>query len=210
MLLKEKSTIHPLIEGLNLKEIGEGLSLHYSPLTEDCKEALTRCAKINVIKKNKLIIKEGDFNDAVHYVLSGAIRVYYLKQEKEITEWFSFENCFFCALNCFFYDLPSLEYIETLEDSIILKIPKKEITSLCDTYPDFDRLLRIAITKTMLTFHERLVSIQFEEAAQRYCSLLKANPNITQRVPLKYIASYLGITMETLSRIRKTALKKTD
>ena len=73
---------------------------------------------------------------------------------------------------------------------------------LADKHHDFERLGRLVVTKTMLQLQHRIVAVQFETAQQKYENLLKARPDITQRVSLSHIASYLGITLETLSRIR--------
>ena len=79
---------------------------------------------------------------------------------------------------------------------------RENILELSEKHIEFDRLGKIIITKTMLQLQQRISSIQFETAQQKYKNLLEIEPNITQRVALTHIASYLGITLETLSRIR--------
>jgi CRP-like cAMP-binding protein len=98
--------------------------------------------------------------------------------------------------------MPSPHYIEVLEPSILLEISRENINLLSDKYKEFDRLGKIIVTKTMLQQQQRIVSIQFETAQQKYENILKIRPDITKRVALTHIASYLGITLETLSRIR--------
>jgi CRP-like cAMP-binding protein len=89
-----------------------------------------------------------------------------------------------------------------LEDSTLLVVAREDMMMLCDKYHDFERLGRISTTKTMLQLQQRLVSLQFETSQQRYLNLISIYPHIELRVPLGDIASYLGITQETLSRIR--------
>jgi CRP-like cAMP-binding protein len=125
-----------------------------------------------------------------------------LKDDKDITDWFAFENNFICSINSFFLNMPSPHYIEVLEPSILLEISRENINLLSDKYKEFDRLGKIIVTKTMLQQQQRIVSIQFETAQQKYENILKIRPDITKRVALTHIASYLGITLETLSRIR--------
>jgi CRP-like cAMP-binding protein len=84
-----------------------------------------------------------------------------------------------------------------------LEISKSDFERLTNTYHDFERLARVVVTKTMLQLQQRIVAVQFETALQKYENLIALRPDITQRVALSHIASYLGITIETLSRIRK-------
>ena len=81
-------------------------------------------------------------------------------------------------------------------------VGRADMQALCDRHHDIERLGRLSTTKTMLQLQRRVVSLQFETAHQRFDNLLKVYPQITQRVPLHHIASFLGITPETLSRVR--------
>ena len=85
---------------------------------------------------------------------------------------------------------------------MIIELSRETTETLSNKYHDFERLMRIIVTKTMLRQQERIASILFQKAEQRYETLLTIYPNITQRVSLTHISSYLGITLETLSRIR--------
>ena len=99
--------------------------------------------------------------------------------------------------------MPSPHYIEVLEDSVLAEISRAEFDRLSDKYREFERLTKNIITKTMLQHQARIASMQFYSAEQKYNNLLSIYPTITQRIPLTHIASYIGITLETLSRIRK-------
>jgi len=103
-----------------------------------------------------------------------------------------------------FAGIPSPHYIEVLEDSVLLEITRESAEALSQKHHDFERLTKIIAVKTMLQQQERIVSMQFQTAEQKYQNILALRPNITQRVPLTHIASYIGITLETLSRIRKS------
>ena len=178
------------------------ISETYSPLTDNCKTDFKHVCKFLRLDKSTLLVKEGQNADKTYFIVKGCARAYYLKGDKDITDWFAFENDFISSINSFFENIPSPHFIELIEPTTFLEISREDIFNLCDKYHDFDRLGRIIVTKTMLQLRNRIVSVQFETAQQKYESLLAIRPDITQRVPLTHIASYLGMTLETLSRIR--------
>lgn len=177
---------------------------HYAPLPQECADDLQRYARVLTLEKEACLVKEGQFSDKTYFIVQGAARAFYLKDGKDITDWFAFENEFISSINSFFLDVPSPHFIETLEPSILLELSREHVNLLSDAYREFDRLSKWVITQTMLRLQQRIVSVQFETAQQKYENLLRIRPDITQRVALTHIASYLGITLETLSRIRGT------
>jgi CRP-like cAMP-binding protein len=187
---------------MNFDQIIENVELHFLPLTEECRSDLKKVSKIMALERETLLVKEGQLADKTYFIASGSARAFYLKDDKDITDWFAFENNFINSINSFFLHIPSPHFIEVLEPSILLEISRENIDLLSDKYQEFDRLGKIALTKTLLQLQQRVVSIQFETAQQKYENILKIRPDITQRVALTHIASYLGITLETLSRIR--------
>ncbi len=192
---------------LNKEEIIENICRHYGPLATATKEAFKEIAKVSSYKKGTAIVKEGQYSDKLYFIASGCARAYYLKEGKDITDWFAFENKFISAINSFFQGVPSPHYVEVLEDTVFLEISRDEVELLSAKYPDLNTLGRIAVTTTMLELQQRIVALQFETAQQKYENLLQIFPEITQRVPLMHIASYIGITLETLSRIRKPKIR---
>jgi len=180
----------------------ETISKNYSYLTEDCKSDLKNSCKLLCVDKLSIIVKDGQFADKMYFIVSGCIRAFYYKDDKEITDWFAFEGDFMSSINSYHQNVSSKHNIELLEQTTFLEISRETIFTLTDKHHCFERLGRIAVTKTMLQLQERIVSIQFETAHQKYESLINMRPDIVQRVSLTHIASYLGITLETLSRIR--------
>jgi CRP-like cAMP-binding protein len=130
------------------------------------------------------------------------LRGYYDLDGKEITHWFSFEGDFFTSFHSFISQEPAVENIQLLEGSILWSIAKEDLMKLLDQYHELERLLRIAYEKYYLRLEERFVNAQFRSATDRYKDLLLQAPHFIERVPLGYIASYLGVSQETLSRIR--------
>ena len=187
---------------VNIEHAIQNISQTYSKLTDNCMADFIQVSKYLTKDKSTLLVTEGQYADKSYFIVKGCARAYYLKDGKDITDWFAFENDFINSINSFFENIPSPHFIELLEPSTFLEISREDIFKLSDKYHDFDRLLRIIATKTMLALRNRIFSIQFEMAQQKYENLLNIRPDITQRVPLTHIASYLGITLETLSRIR--------
>lgn len=187
--------------------VSEALTLiqdRYCLLSEPATQALASHLSYQSYAKDTLIVEAGQYSDKLFFIYRGAVRAFYLKDGKDITDWFAFEGNFICAINSFFMDIPSPHSIEILEDSEVFIITRAQIEPLCRAHHDIEHLARLSTTHTMLQLQQRVVSLQFETAQNRYHSLLQAFPDIEQRVALKHVASFLGITQETLSRIRAT------
>ncbi len=187
---------------MEFETIARSICQVYFPLSKECLQDAAQNSTILHAEKNTILVREGQYADITYYLYEGCARAYYLKDGKDITDWFSFEGNFICSINSFFQDIPSPHYIEVLSPAILLAMDRESFLRLSDKHRDFDRLGKYVVTQTMLRLQQRIVSVQFETARQKYENLLKINPDITLRVPLMHIASYLGITLETLSRIR--------
>lgn len=179
------------------------ISNHYSPLTLECVSEFSDKSTILTLEKGTTLLREGQFGDKTYFIVSGCARVFYLRDGKDISDWFAFENDFVSSLDSFFNNVRSPHYIELLEDSVLVEISRKNVDELSDKYRDFERLSKLVFIQTILRQQERILSMQFHSAEQKYKNLLIIRPNIVQRVPLTHIASYIGITLETMSRIRR-------
>src|SRR5690606_27880259 len=179
----------------------------YSPLSPECQKDLLAQAELKIFKKGEVVVREGQYSKKAYLMVQGCARAYYLKDGKDISDWFTFENQFAAPIVSFFSDEPSPHYVEFLEDSTVYEFSKDTMDYLCDKYHDFERFISKVVTETLLGLCERLNAIQFNKADQRYEHLLRMYPGITNRVPLTHIASYLGITLETLSRIRSSKVR---
>jgi CRP-like cAMP-binding protein len=181
-----------------LNEIGE----IYSPISNECQHEFIANSKISTFKKGEIVVREGQYSKKGFLIVQGCSRAYYLKDGKEISDWFTFENQIMASIVSFFSKEPSPHYIEFIEDSTVIEFTKGTVDILTNKYHDFERFISKVVTETMLGLCERLYTIQFNKAEDRYKHLLTIYPDITNRIPLTHIASYLGITLETLSRIR--------
>lgn len=173
-----------------------------STLSEESNQAFLDAWKHWKTPKDFFLLKENTVSDYIYFIEKGVARIYYYKNGKEITEWIALDEQFFLSITSFFQRTPSHLIIQTIEPSEVYGIHHDDFMNLADKYHDVERLLRKMVTASLILSQIRMDSIQFESAQQRYEKLLQTTPQIVQRVPLTYIASFLGITLETLSRIR--------
>lgn len=175
---------------------------NYAPLSSEAKNILYDCFEKKILSKNEHLLTEGQVCRHLYFIEKGALRGYYNLDGKEITHWFGFENDFVTSFHSFITQAPAIENLQLLEGSILWCISKETLTGLFDKYHEIERLMRIAYEKYYIRLEERFVNAQFKTAKERYEDLLVQTPHILERVPLGCIASYLGISQETLSRIR--------
>jgi CRP-like cAMP-binding protein len=155
-----------------------------------------------VLPKNEYLVTEGKICRHLYFLEQGALRGYYNLEGKEITHWFAFAQDFVTSFHSFITQQSAVENIQLLEGSILWAITKENLMRLLNEYHEIERLVRIAYEKYYIRLEHRFVNAQFKTATERYQELLAESPHIIERVPLGFIASYLGISQETLSRIR--------
>ena len=144
----------------------------------------------------------------IYFVIKGGLRSYYVDAKGiEHIYQIRLDNSWISDLESFFSQRPSKYYLETLEDSQLLRISYERLEQLYEELPQIERYFRILFQKAYINALERLNATMWESAVDRYNDMLKEHGDIFQRVPLVYIASYLGITPESLSRIRKKSAK---
>jgi len=165
-------------------------------------EALSPFFDQVVLAKNEHLLTEGKICRHLYFLEQGALRGYYNLEGKEVTHWFAFAPDFVTSFHSFITQQPAVESIQLLEGSVLWSISKEAATRLMNQHHEIERLVRIAYEKFYIRLEERFVNAQFKTAAERYQQLMDQTPHILERVSLGYIASYLGISQETLSRIR--------
>ena len=175
---------------------------NYYVLSNEAQHALQDCFKEVTLSKNEFLLKEGQVSHHLYFLEKGALRGFYNVDGKEITHWFGFENDFVTSFHSFITGQPTVENIQLLEGCILWCISKEKLSTLFEKHHEIETLVRIAYEKYYIRLEERYVNAQFKTAKELYENLLQQRPHILERVPLGYIASYLGISQETLSRIR--------
>lgn len=174
----------------------------YSPLEDHSEKALANICFTQKVGKNEVLQEIGKTCKTIYFVMEGSARIFYLKDGLEITEYFAFKNDLIVRAESLFKSLPSNKGIVSIEETLFVGIPSNALFSLFDEFHDIERLFRILIQTVYLETIKRLESIQFQTAEERYKGLLENHPEFIQKIPLKHIASYLGITQVSLSRIR--------
>ncbi|MCD2423000.1 Crp/Fnr family transcriptional regulator [Niabella pedocola] len=174
----------------------------YYPLSAAAREALAENFEELVLAKGKFLITEGRVCKQLYFLQQGALRGYITVDGKEVTNWFGFEEHFITSFHSFITQQPSVENIQLLEGCILWRISKEQLTRLFDAHHEIERLVRIIYERYYIRLEERYVNAQLRTATERYAHLIEETPHILERVPLGQISSYLGISAETLSRIR--------
>ncbi len=171
-------------------------------LDEDVKSKLENLLKVERFEKDDFILKAGSTIRKLYFVESGLLRGFYYKDDKEVINWFCNEGQFATSMYSFVSQKPSYENIQAIEKTTLFSINYKDLQNLYQTYPAFDKIGRLLTEQYYVALEERIISLQFQTAKERYESLLQNEGYLLQRVSLGFLASYLGITQETLSRIR--------
>ncbi len=176
----------------------------WSKITKTEEEiVLSAFENISIKKKKDLLVPE-QVCKYIYFIVRGSARSYAIDDKgSEHIYQIRMDNNWISDLESFFSQAPSKYYIEALEDSSLLRISHDRLEQLYEEVPAIERYFRILFQKAYLNALERLNATMWESANERYISMLKEHPDMFQRVPLVYIASYLGITPESLSRIRK-------
>lgn len=150
------------------------------------------------------IIREGRIADCIYFIEKGLLRTYFLQDGKEISTYFACDDQFITSYSSFISQTPSLEYLETIENSIVYSISFATMMELYKIASKFEKLGRLLAEKNYLCVIERTRKMQTLTAKQKYLDFIDSyNKKIVQRVPQHQIASYLGIAPESLSRVRK-------
>lgn len=174
----------------------------FSPLSEDSKRQLLECVTIKSIPKGGYILKHGEVCKDIYYINKGFARIFYYKNGKEITEWFANEKHFCFSITSYFNNVPSNLVIDALEDSTVFFLSKNKHEKLIRTNIEIANVMVKSLSRSLILSQDRMEALQFQTAKQRYDNLINQHPEIIKKAPLQYLASFLGITQETLSRIR--------
>src|SRR6266540_1655912 len=167
----------------------------FTSLSEDSKQAFSTILKKLELPKGRTLIHANTICENAYFIEQGLARTYYYKKGKDVTDWLAAENSFVVSIVSFLTQQPDRRIVELLEPSLLWAIP-------CKRYHEIERFGRLLVSHGLILVQQRFDDLHFASALERYKKMLQQNPSFIQRVPLSMIASYLGISQETLSRIR--------
>ncbi|MET3018166.1 Crp/Fnr family transcriptional regulator [Flavobacterium hydatis] len=169
---------------------------------EEDSVAFKKILKLRVIKKNEHLLVEGDVCNYGVFIAQGCLRYYYLLDGVESTGNFFFENDWYTDFDSFLYGNPSQQNIEALEDCVLYLVYKQDFDKLAEERPIFNLFLRQMMERSIKGLTGRNKAMTLLSHEERYLQFIKYCPKVMERVSLKYIATYLGVKPESLSRIR--------
>ena len=169
-------------------------------------EAIAGKFKTKVVKKNNYLLKPGGTCKDLVFVQKGCLRLYYLKDDIEISVWFAFQQSSAIEIYSFISENPSNYFLQAIEDSEVLYLPKSELNKLYQQHPKMQEMMRRFWEDVILNLINRFTALQKDSAEKRYLDLLN-KPAYLKAIPQKYLASFIGVTPTSLSRIRKQIIK---
>ncbi|PHI18430.1 hypothetical protein CEQ90_17930 [Lewinellaceae bacterium SD302] len=174
----------------------------FLPLSSEIEQRILSIAEPIRVKKGKHLLREGEVNEYFYFMQSGAAYIYFDKGNKRVATWLSMDTDMLTTINTIRGPQPAKENLEMLEDGVLLRIHYDDMQRLYDESKEFERLGRLMISYYFGVMNNKLHQSYFLTAKERYENLIERYPEVNYRIPLGIVASYLGISQETLSRIR--------
>jgi CRP-like cAMP-binding protein len=159
-------------------------------------------------KKGEYLVSEGKVENYINLILEGSCRVYFIKNGIEYNYVIALEDDWISSYKSFTDNLPSDEYIQAVTDMKVYSVHRDSITNLASLNLKFTIIERYVVNQIINDKTERLRSFVMDTPDERYLKLLNKKPNLVQTIPLKFLATYIGITAESLSRLRKRLFQK--
>ena len=178
----------------------------YVPLPDSELEDIVSKFKKKKIKKNEFVLMQGEICKDLIFVQQGCLRLYYLQDDIEVSVWFALKHSSAIEIFSFISETPTSNYLQAIEDSEVLFLPKSELNKLYESHPKMQEMMRKFREDVILHLLERFTALPRDSAEKRYLDLLN-KPELLQTIPQKYLASFIGVTPTSLSRIKKNIIK---
>lgn len=172
-------------------------------LSADEKAFVIEHVPVSTIAKNEKILNSGDISTEFYFIITGCIRLFYTFEGEDKTGFFYVENDFVSSYESFTKRIPSKHSLQALEKTFVAVINTETAQKLLENFPKFEVLARLAMEQELSICQEVIASFVTTRPLQRYRDLQNTRPDLIQRIPQHYLATYLGVAPETLSRIRK-------
>lgn len=188
------------------RDIARELSRKYSTMTFDELDVLTDMLVPMKYAKGDMILSEGEVCKSIYYIEKGLVRQFYYKYDKELTEYLGVDHTICMCIESLFKEEPTHLQMEALEPTLLYALPKSRLEAAAMRNVNIQMLYRKILEESLIISQIHADMVRFESAQNRYLRMCKEYPLIVQRAPLNYIANYLQMTPETLSRVRANAL----
>ena len=191
------------------RDVARELAHRYSTMTHEELDLLESILVAKRYGKNEKILSEGETCENIYWIVKGLVRQFYYKNNKELTEYMATENTVVMCIESLFREQPSKLQIMAIEPTILYCLPKARLEAVAMKSVNIQILYRKILEESLILSQIHADMLRFESAIDRYQKLVKRSPQLVLRAPLVYIASYLQMTPETLSRVRtQTLLEK--
>jgi len=188
------------------RDVARELARRYSTMTHEELDLLESILVPMKYAKNEMILREGETCTNIYWVVKGLVRQFYYKNGKELTEYMATENSIVMCIESLFLEQPTHLQIKTIEPTVVIAIPKVDLEAVAMKSVNIQILYRKILEESLILSQIHADMLRFESAQDRYQKLIKRQPQLVLRAPLVYIASYLQMTPETLSRVRTATL----
>ena len=188
------------------RDVARELARKYSTMTHDELDILESVLIPRKYAKGEMVLSEGEICTSIIYIDKGLLRQFYLKNGKEVTEYLAVEGSIMMSIESLFKEVPSVQQIEAIEPTVVYELPKKRLEEVALHNVNIQILYRKILEESLIVSQVHADLVRFESAENRYRRMCKISPQIALRAPLLFIASYLQMTPETLSRVRSTVL----
>ena len=188
------------------RDIARELARKYSTMTHEELDELESILVPMKFGKGEMILEEGEVCENIYYIDKGLNRQFYFKNGKEVTEHLGADRSIFMCIESLFLEKPTHLQVEAIESSIIYALPKRRLEKVALHNVNIQILYRKILEESLILSQVHADLVRFETAGDRYKKMCKLMPQVVLRAPLVYIASYLQMTPETLSRVRATTL----
>lgn len=192
--------------GLTKRDVARELARRYSTMSHEELDVLESILVPMKFQKGEKILNEGEICTHIYWIVKGLVRQYYYKNGKELTEYMAVENHIIMCIDSLFKEEPTRLQIHALEPTLIYAMPKTLLEQVAMRSVNIQILYRKILEESLILSQIHADMMRFETAQDRYSKLVKLNPQLVLRAPLVYIASYLQMTPETLSRVRNAML----
>jgi CRP-like cAMP-binding protein len=199
----EKTVLHTKVDTSAGISALIGTLNYFHPVSKGIEEFLQKNIHPCVFDKGKLLLKAGQVCENIYFIKKGAVRGFIKEGQKDITTWITAENELVTSISGLDKKNPAIENMQAIEECEMLALSYGDLQNLYGQFPEFNIVIRKLLQQYYQDAEKRAFIARLTNAESKYRYFISHHSNLVNRIPLKYVASFLGITLETLSRVRK-------